>query len=93
MNADIKYPKHFDATVLIPIIFSVLAFITGVAFIKSLPFSIVLNRISGFIILLYSFAVITMGVEDVGGPAIAVPSGMAGIAFGIWSIMIKRSKT
>ena len=93
MNADVEYSKQFDVSALIPVIFSMLAFITGVAYIKAWPFSTILNRISGLIILLYSLAVITMGVEDVGGPFIAVPFGIAGIAFGIWSIVIKRSKT
>ncbi len=89
---DVKYFKQFDASVLIPATFSFLALITGVAFIKVWPFSTVLNRISGLIIFLYSIAVMTIGVEDVGGPSIAIPFGIAGTAFGIWSITIKRSK-
>jgi hypothetical protein len=92
VNMDINYFRHFDPSVLIPAAFAVLAALTGVAFIKAWSFSTILNRISGLIISLYSLAVITIGVEDVGGPFIAVPFGIAGIAFGIWSIMIKRSK-
>lgn len=92
LNSDLKYFKRFDATAMIPVTFSVLALITGIAFIKSWSFSLILNRISGIIILLYSFAVITLGVEDVGGPFITLPFGIAGIAFGIWSIRIKRGK-
>jgi hypothetical protein len=90
MNASVKYFKQFDASALIPAAFSMLALITGVAFIKAWPFSTILICISGLIILIYCLAVITMGVEDVGGPFVAVPFGIAGIAFGIWSILIKR---
>jgi len=51
-----------------------------------MPFSTIFNRISGLIILMYCLAVITMGVKDVGGPFVAMPFGIAGIAFSIWSI-------
>jgi hypothetical protein len=92
LNSDINYFNHFDPSVLIPATFSMLTALTGVAFIKAWPFSTILNRISGIIIALYSLAVITMGVEYVRGPLIAGSFGLAGIAFGIWSIIIKRGK-
>jgi hypothetical protein len=80
----------FDYGTLIATGLAVVATLTGVAFIKAWPFSSVLNRISGVGIILYSLSVITLGVEDVGGPLITMPFGLAGIAFGVWSILIKK---
>jgi hypothetical protein len=81
----------FDSGTLISTGLAVVAALTGIAFIMTWPFSRVLNRISGVGIVLHSLSVIVFGVEDVGGPLIAGPFGLAGIAFGIWSILIKKS--
>lgn len=92
LNSDINYFHRFDPSVLIPTAAAVLAALASTAFIRAWPMSTVLNRILGVIVVLYSLAVLTIGNEDVGGPVIAVPFGLAGVAFGVWSIIIKKRR-
>ncbi|MEI6150759.1 MAG: hypothetical protein WCS01_16805 [bacterium] len=92
LNSDINDFHRFDPSVLVPTTAAVLAALACTAFLRAWPLSTVLNRILGVIVLLYSLAVLTIGNEDVGGPVIAVPFGLAGIAFGIWSMIIKRRR-
>ena len=91
MKMDVNYFKRFDlAGYLFISFFAVLFILTGVSFFKRWPFSRILNVISGLIIWFYSLVVLIFGVEDVGGLFVGVPLSLAGIAFGVWSILIKR---
>ncbi len=77
-----------DPTSPIAAAFGALAVFTAVAYAKAWRISAVVSRVAGSILILYCLALILLGTEDVGGPWISIPFGLAGIAFGIWSLLL-----
>ena len=40
----------------------------------------------GIVLILYAFALVLLGTEDVGGLGVSLPCGFALLAFGIWNV-------
>jgi hypothetical protein len=68
--------------------FGLLSVLSGVAYARAWRVSKTVTRVAGSILILYSVALILLGTEDVGGPWVSVPFGLAGIVFGIWSLFL-----
>jgi len=77
-----------DASALILAGFGLVVLLTGVAQLLDWQVRMVLVRITGAILALYCLALIFMGTEDAGGPWVSLPSGLAGIALGSWSLLL-----
>jgi len=47
----------------------------------------------GALVVLYALALVTLGMEDIGGPRVAIPVAVALIALGVWAIAFGFKRT
>jgi hypothetical protein len=67
---------------------AVLLTLTAVAFLRRARGFRLLAGVTGSLLLLYSVSLAVFGMEDVGGPRVAIPLAIALAAFGVWGLVL-----
>jgi peptidoglycan/LPS O-acetylase OafA/YrhL len=66
---------------------AMLAGMAAVAIVRSWRVGRWLTASAGLIVVIYAGALMFLGSEDVGGPAVSLPAGLALGCFGVWNVV------